>query len=146
MPTPEIALESALLAEQLRPVVLRLQRQLRRETQGHGVSALHVTLLAEILREPGVGVSSLAQRECMSTPSMSSHVKQLEADGLLTRTADLHDDRRRVGLFVTPQGKKLLENVRKLRTDWLASRLAGLPASARAALAAAVEPMASLSE
>lgn len=133
-----VSTESMELAALLRPAVLRLNRQLRRETQGLGVSPLMVLLLSAIKKEPGIGVNDLADRENMRASSMSRHVKQLEAAGFVRRDQTLHTDKRRVGLAITPQAERLIDDVRRLRTDWLARRVAALPAEARAALSQAV--------
>jgi DNA-binding MarR family transcriptional regulator len=48
--------------------------------------------------------------------------------------------------MLTPQGVQALNDIRRLRTDWLAVRLSVLTANERAALAAAVTPLARLVE
>lgn len=141
LPTPE-AID---LADKLRPVVLRLNRQLRRETQTAGVSPLMVLLLSAIDKHPGIGVNDLASRENMRAASMSSHIKQLEAAGYIRRDQTLHSDKRRVGLVVTPQARELVAEVRRLRTDWLAKRIAALAPESRAALSAAADALLQLS-
>lgn len=138
--------ESIDLAAQLRPAILRLNRLLRRETQAFGVSPLMVMLLSTIDKEPGIGVNDLANRENMRAASMSSHVKQLEAAGYIQRDQTLHTDKRRVGLAVTPEGRRLVAEVRKRRTDWLAGRVATLDPDDRAALARAVGALRHLGE
>ena len=65
------------LANALRPVVLKINRELRRELHSIGVSAGQVSLLVQIRNSPGIGVSELAERERMSTPGMSGHVERL---------------------------------------------------------------------
>ena len=60
------------LAELLRPALLRVARRLRQEASKAGLSALDVLLLVEIKRQPGVGVSDLADAEQMSRPAMST--------------------------------------------------------------------------
>ncbi|HWA63983.1 MAG TPA: MarR family transcriptional regulator [Caulobacteraceae bacterium] len=129
------------LAEQLRPALLRASRQLRREAQRAGVSALDAQLLGVVKKHPGIGVSALADHEHMTRPSMSSHVKRLEAAGWIGRDAVSDADRRRVGLRLTAKGAKALEAIRRRRNDWLAARLATLAPAARVALAAAAEPL-----
>jgi DNA-binding MarR family transcriptional regulator len=129
------------LAEQLRPALLRASRQLRRAAQRAGVSALDAQLLNSVKKEPGIGVGALADREQMTPPSMSSHVKRLERAGWIVRDAASAGDRRRFGLRLTPDGAKALEAIRRRRNDWLASRLAALTALERADLAAAVAPL-----
>lgn len=136
MPSPP----PADLADALRPVILRLSRHLRREAQRLGASALDAQLLAILKKTPGAGVSELAEREQISKPAMSAHVKRLEEAGWIARD-DSHDDKRRVGLVVTKAGLKALEDIRKLRNDWLAAKLAELSPAEREALAAALGPL-----
>ncbi|MFO1015183.1 MAG: MarR family transcriptional regulator [Caulobacteraceae bacterium] len=126
------------LAENLRPALLRVSRQLRREAQRAGASALDAQLLNAIKKNPGIGLSDLAELEQMAKPSMSSHVKRLETAGWVAKTGSDCDDRRRVGLTLTPKGQKAMEAIRRQRNDWLAARLAGLSPEARAALTAAL--------
>jgi len=129
------------LAEELWPALLRASRQLRREAQKAGVSALDAQLLTVITKHPGIGMAELADREQMTRPSMSGHVKRLEGAGWIGRDPVRADDRRRVGLRLTASGAKALDAIRRRRNDWLAARLAALAPEARAALAAAAEPL-----
>lgn len=126
------------LADALRRALLRLSRKLRRESQALGPSPLDAMLLGAVRKKPGVGVSELADVERMSRPSMSAHVKRLEASGWLTRQAPDNDDRRRVGLILTPVGVKALDAIRRRRNDWLAKELSALSPDARVALAGAI--------
>ncbi len=113
--------DSVALANRLRPVVLRLARQLRREIHSLGVTGGQVSLLHAIEREPGITASELAERERVSAPGMSGHLVRLEAAKLIERTRA--SDRRRIGLSVTAEGRKVLRSVRQRRTAWLAKRL-----------------------
>jgi DNA-binding MarR family transcriptional regulator len=116
-----VANDSVALANRLRPVVLRLARQLRREIHSLGVTGGQVSLLHAIEREPGITASELAERERVSAPGMSGHLVRLEAAKLIERTRA--SDRRRIGLSVTAEGRKVLRSVRQRRTAWLAKRL-----------------------
>src|SRR5437868_15073575 len=89
------------LANSLRPVLLKLNRELRRELHSIGVSAGQVSLLVQIRSNPGIGVTELAERERMSAPGMSGHVERLVKAGLVERSRGEGGDRRRVGLTVT---------------------------------------------
>jgi DNA-binding MarR family transcriptional regulator len=129
------------LAEALRPSLLLVSRRLRREAHKAGISALDAQLLGIIKKTPGIAASALADVEQMSRPSMSGHVKRLEAAGWIVRDAAAEPDRRRVGLRLTPAGVAALNAIRQRRNDWLAERLDGLSGRERAALAAAAEPL-----
>ena len=110
------------IAEELRPALLRLARNVRRETEALGVTSHQVTLLWLVRSSPGLSLRELAAQEGISAPSLSGHVDRLESAGLLRRIRST-DDRRRVGLELTEQGRALLKRVRARRTTWLAKRL-----------------------
>jgi DNA-binding MarR family transcriptional regulator len=131
------------LANRLRPALLRLNRELRRETASLGVTGGQATLLYLISRSPGAGVRELAAREGMSAAGMSGHVDRLEAAGLVRRVPST-DDRRRVGLELTEGGVRMLRAVRRRRTAWLAQRLGRLDPDELEALEAALGPLARL--
>jgi DNA-binding MarR family transcriptional regulator len=141
MPVTEA--DTLTLAERLRPALLRLGRELRRETRAVGVSPEQVSLLVAIKYAPGIGVGELAAQEHVSAPAMSNHVDRLERDGLAIRTP-IPDDKRRVGLTLTAEGQRLLRRVRSRRTAWLVSRLGKLDPDELAAIEAAVEPLSRL--
>ena len=128
------------LADALRPAILRVSRRLRQEAQKAGLSAQDALLLGHIRKNPGVGVSALAESERTSKPTMSAHIKRLEAAGLVARADDAADGRRS-GLTVTPAGTRKLEIIRRERNDWLAARLARLSPAERAAVEAACAPL-----
>jgi DNA-binding MarR family transcriptional regulator len=128
------------LAAALRPALLRVSRRLRQEAGKLGLSAQDAMLLGAIRKAPGIGVSELAEAEQTSRPTMSSHVKRLEAAGWLVRRADAEDGRR-AGLAVTAAGARQIEAIRRRRNDWLAARLARLTPDERHRLAAAAEPL-----
>ena len=134
--------DTTTLANRLRPVLVKLNRELRREIHSLGVTGSQVSLLALIRRDPGVGVRELAARERMSAPGMSKSVARLESAGLVARTE--LPDRRRVGLALTPAGERVLRSVRSRRTAWLAERLRGLSDDELAAVDAAIEPLTEL--
>ena len=127
-------------ANLLRPVLLRLSRELRQETEQLGVTSRQVTLLWLIRGNPGMSLRELAAEERISAPALSGHVDRLEKAGLLARVRD-ESDRRRVGLALTEDGERLLRRVRARRTTWLADRLRGLDDDELAAIEAAIEPL-----
>jgi DNA-binding MarR family transcriptional regulator len=140
---PKTAIDTLAVADRLRPVLLRVGRELRREAREVGVSPEQVSLLVAIKRSPDIGVRELAARERVSPPAMSNHVDRLERAGLVARTPSL-DDRRRVGLTLTGEGRRVLRRVRSRRTAWLSSRLGELTPEELAAVEAAVEPLSRL--
>jgi DNA-binding MarR family transcriptional regulator len=138
-----IATDTVAVADALRPVLLRVGRELRREARAVGISAEQVSLLGAIKYTPGVGIRDLAARERISAPALTKHVDRLERDGLVVRTPS-PDDGRRIGLALTEEGQRVLRRVRSRRTAWLATRLRGLDADELAAVEAAIEPLSHL--
>lgn len=128
------------LAEGLRPALLRVSRRLRQEASRAGLSAQDALLLGAIQKRPGIGVSELAELDQTSKPTMSSHVKRLEAAGWIERRGDVQDARR-AGLVVTSSGARQIEAIRRLRNDWLTARLSRLSPDERDRLSAAVAPL-----
>src|ERR1700758_3639179 len=120
---PKTSIDTVALADVLRPVLLQVGRELRREARAVGVSPEQVALLVSIKYAPGIGLRELAARERVSPPAMTKHVDRLERDGLVERTQS-ENDRRRVGIRLTDEGQRLLRRVRSRRTAWLAQRLA----------------------
>jgi len=142
MPTA-IAADPTVLANRLRPVLLQLNRQLRREIHSLGVTGGQVSLLVQIKYHPGIGIRELAALERMSVPGMSKFISRLEDAGLVQR-APVVGDQRRVGLTLTSAGQKVLRSVKSKRTAWLASRLRDLDPDELEAIDAAIEPLAHL--
>jgi DNA-binding MarR family transcriptional regulator len=117
------------IANRLRPVLLRLARELRREIHSLGVTGGQVSLLSQVKHNPGITASELAERERVSAPGMSGHLVRLEAAGLIERKRA--NDRRRIGLYLTSEGAKVLRSVRSRRTAWLSARLERLEPAER---------------
>jgi DNA-binding MarR family transcriptional regulator len=132
-------LDAMAVADRLRPTLLHLARELRREKIG-GVSPQQVGLLVSIKYSPGITVGELASEERVSTAAMSKRVTRLERDGLVERTPS-DTDRRCTGLSLSDEGQRTLRRVRSRRTAWLASRLGLLTADELTAVGSAVDAL-----
>jgi len=140
----QVVNDSLSLANELRPVLLRLARRVRRESHELGVTAGQATLLSVIGDQPGITGRELAEHEGVTAPGMSASLDRLEAAGLIVRTRAA--DRRRVEVTLSPEGSRVLRSVRRKRTVWLAERLEELSDEEREAIDAAIEPLARLLE
>jgi DNA-binding MarR family transcriptional regulator len=141
----DVTVSATTAADELRPVVLRLSRELRRETERFGVTPRQATLLWLVRKSPGLSLRELAELERISPPALSGHVDRLERAGLVER-ARATTDRRRVGLLVTPVGERLLRRIRARRTTWLAERLERLEADELETISAALPALRRLVE
>jgi DNA-binding MarR family transcriptional regulator len=133
------------VAAELRPVLMRLARELRREAHTLGVTGSQVALLFQLKRSPGLGVRELAAQERVSPAAMSGAVARLERLGLVDRTPH-PTDRRRHGLSVSADGERVLRSVKSRRTAWLAARLRELAPAELTAVARAAAPLRKLVE
>jgi len=140
MPVLATATDPVTVANRLRPVLLKLNRHLRREIHSLGVTGGQASLLFTIQRQPGIGVRELAALEGMSAPGMSKYVGRLEAAGLIVREPS-DEDRRRIGLRVSPEGERVLRSVKSRRTAWLAARLKELSEAELETVDAAIESL-----
>jgi DNA-binding MarR family transcriptional regulator len=140
MSTTTLTADPVTVANQLRPVLLKLNRQLRREIHSLGVTGGQAALLFTIQAHPGIGIRELAALERMSPPGMSKYVGRLEQAGLVAREPS-GADRRRIGLHVTAEAERALRSVKSRRTAWLAARLRGLSDAELRAVDAAIEPL-----
>jgi DNA-binding MarR family transcriptional regulator len=114
MPT-KTALDSGLLASELRLEIGRLVRRLRAE---QGFPVHHLAVLGRLDREGPQSIGDLARAERVRPQSMAQTVSDLEAEGLLARTPD-PGDRRRAIVALTDQGSEALLAQRRQREGWL---------------------------
>ncbi|MFF2146740.1 MarR family winged helix-turn-helix transcriptional regulator [Kitasatospora sp. NPDC058190] len=140
--TPDTA-----LAEEFSALMVGIQRMLRRRLrQGLEQPRLRgaqVELLRLVTDSPGLRVSDAAQELCLAGNSVSTLVNQLVAQDLLRREAD-PGDRRAALLYATGQAKERIEAWRSRRRALVGELVAALPEQERAALAAAVPALRSL--
>src|SRR5918992_5670459 len=126
----EVTLSPELVADDLRPVLLRLARELRKETEQLGVTARQATLLWLVKRRPGLSLAELAAEEGISPPALSGYVDRLERAGLLERVRP-SKDRPRVGAPLTDFVGQLVSLagswMQNIALAWLVLELSGSP-------------------
>jgi len=138
-------LDPAAVANRLRPVLMKLGRELRREVHVLGVTGGQVALMIQIRKHKGISAGELAARERISPAAMSGYIDRLQKAGLVRRLPD-ESDRRRQSLELTEEADRVLRSVRSRRTAWLATRLTHLSPAELAAVDAAIDPLLGLLE
>lgn len=118
-----------------------------RELAGTRVSGSQLAALLVVEADEGVNLRGLAGRLRMILSSASRLCDRLVAAGLLEREPG-RTDRREIALYLTPVGRSLLAELRRVRRERLAEIMSRMPPAGRAALlrglaafaAAATEP------
>lgn len=111
-----------LTATDLRMATFRLARRLRCARAADMMSDTQLAVLAELRMNGRRTISTLAERERVTAPSMTSIVNGLEEQGYVARTPD-EDDRRRVQVDITPAGVEIVVETIRRRDVLLADML-----------------------
>lgn len=121
-------------------------RRIRAEMRTAGTGSLTVPQLRALLyvrRNPGTGLTPLAEHLGMTAPGASGMVDRLVRTGLVDRITD-PDERRRIQLRLTPDGIELVGRAHLLVRSRLSADLAHLSPAELGRLAAALEVLAGL--
>jgi DNA-binding MarR family transcriptional regulator len=128
----------AVLAEQLRVTVSRLNRRLRDEGNFGDFTPSQSRVLVLLERIGPATVTALAEAEGMRPQSMSGIVSALKAAGMVEGTPDPNDGRQTV-LSLTDKCRTTVAAARAAKQDWLFRTLQSkLTAAEQQQLAAAV--------
>lgn len=123
MTSPDDSLH--LTATELRMATFRLARRLRCARAADSMSDAQLAVLADLRMNGRRTVSTLAERERVTAPSMTHTINGLEEQGYVTRAVD-EDDRRRVQVEITDAGAELVVETIRRRDVLLADMLAEL--------------------
>lgn len=138
------AVNAEWVADRLHSAAIHLLRRLRAEDAASGISPSRLSALSVIVFGGPVTVGELAEREQVQPPTISRMVRELEQQGMVTRSADPNDARVQ-WLSATPLGRRLLERGRARRVAKLARDLRELSPAERRTLAHAVEVLEGIS-
>jgi DNA-binding MarR family transcriptional regulator len=128
-------------------VIGRLHRRLRPTDAGAraGLTPTRISLLNTIDRLGPLRLSELAGEEAINPTMLSRIVADLAEDGLIDRIQDPQDKRAAL-VATTKQGRKLIERMRRERTDVVSVALAALSARDQAQLVKALPALEKLAE
>jgi DNA-binding MarR family transcriptional regulator len=90
-----------------------------------GVSPAQMTLLAQIVQDPGCGVQDVAEQLGLSAPTVSVGMNKLEENGLVKREPH-PTDKRAVQFFTTAQGQSMHDRFSAARLQKFKRLLSGL--------------------
>ncbi|MFS0910581.1 MarR family transcriptional regulator [Microbacterium sp. 179-I 3D2 NHS] len=109
-------------ATDLRLATFRLARRLRCARATDSMSDTQLAVLADLRMNGRRTISTLAERERVTAPSMTNIVNLLEEQGFVVRTPD-DDDRRRVQVDITEAGVAIVAETIRRRDELLADML-----------------------
>ncbi|MGA3217590.1 MAG: MarR family transcriptional regulator [Acidimicrobiales bacterium] len=125
------------IAAELRFVLARLVRLLRRHASADGLAHPLQSALAVLDHEGPLSPTELAEHEGVAKPSVTPVLAALEAEALVSRRPHAHDGRQCV-IIITEKGRAALAQERDKKHAWLAVRLAELDPDDRSTLALAL--------
>jgi DNA-binding MarR family transcriptional regulator len=129
---------AAALATSLRDGIVRLNRRLRQVRPVGELTQTQLSALTSLEFAGSMTPRELAEAERVQPPTLTKILAKLEERGLVERTPH-PTDRRQVVLSETAEGRRVFAEQRRVKDEWLAKRLADLPAADRETLAAAAE-------
>ncbi|QPH41659.1 MarR family winged helix-turn-helix transcriptional regulator [Pedobacter endophyticus] len=115
---------STLIASQLRTVLARLNRKLRKLSPSNTVLSQTERSVLVLLEQHDYMLSAeLAGIEKITPQSMGALLNHLDELKLISKTAS-ESDRRKIHISLSESGKQMLEQVRHERDEWLSKALA----------------------
>ncbi|WP_337001801.1 MULTISPECIES: MarR family winged helix-turn-helix transcriptional regulator [unclassified Microbacterium] len=111
-----------LTATDLRMATFRLARRLRCARADGSMSDAQLAVLADLRMNGRRTISTLAERERVTAPSMTNTINGLEEQGFVVRIPD-EDDRRRVQVEITEAGAEIVVETIRRRDELLADML-----------------------
>jgi DNA-binding MarR family transcriptional regulator len=134
-------------ATRLRATVGRIHRRLRPTAAGAaaGLTPTRISLLSTIARLGPIRLSDLAAEEGINPTMLSRIVGDLGEGGLIERIGD-PGDRRAALVEATREGRRVIERMRRERTDVLSVALESLSPSERRQLERALPALERLAE
>ena len=113
----------AAIAAELRAAFGNLKRRMRLQGGQNNLTSSQVAVILRLEKDGPSTVSSLARAEGMRPQSMSAVIAALQAMGFVAGFADPHDGRKTL-MSITKTCRKLIDNGRAARQDWLTQAIA----------------------
>jgi DNA-binding MarR family transcriptional regulator len=133
-----MSIERQEVADRLHSASLHLIRVVRAVDAAMGLSPARASVMSILVFGGPRTVGGLASAEGVRSPTMTSILNGLEADGFVRRARDRHDARQIV-VHATPKGRRVLQQGRARRVERLESLLSDLGRSDLALLDQASE-------
>ena len=111
------------LSTSLRTLISALHKGLRKQSySANSYSMTEMETIGHLLRNASLSPSELAALTRIKTQSISQILKKLEEQGIIRKTPS-KDDRRKTGVSLTAEGKKMVDKIKYDRDEWLKERI-----------------------
>nr|WP_026162400.1 MarR family transcriptional regulator [Corynebacterium ulceribovis] len=114
-----------LLANEIRPMLTRLELLYTRVSQESSISRAQLSIMSTLADVGPCRISQIAQTESIRMPTASNAIHQLEKLGMVTRVRDV-EDRRGVQVKLTDKGHEELNRVGAERNRLFRALFTGL--------------------
>ncbi|GAA4537387.1 MarR family winged helix-turn-helix transcriptional regulator [Pseudonocardia xishanensis] len=118
----DIAPSALRASQEIRTVVGRLRRRLRKVDTGGGLSPSQTAVFTRLAKDGDSSASVLAAAEGIRPQSMATILAALEAQGLIERRPDPEDGRRQL-ITLSAAGRERAAGDREARREWMARQL-----------------------
>jgi DNA-binding MarR family transcriptional regulator len=125
------------------PLVMRTMRGKLRERRAADISVPQFRAMAYINRNEGASLSVLSTHIGLTLPSMSKLIDGLVSRSLISRTSH-SEDRRKVCLSLTPQGRAELNSAYGHTQKYIAEKMSGLAEEDLKAISRAMQVLSEL--
>lgn len=135
-------MDNSKISSSLRSAISLLHKRLRKQMYStESYSITEITTLGRLYRQDQLLPSELAAMAKVKTQSMSQILKKLEKQNVIVRTP-CETDKRKTFISLTETGRKLVEQTRYERDEWLTNAIRkNLSRDERRTLMRAVEIM-----
>ncbi len=127
----------------IRRITRAIDLQSRKLVQSHGLTGPQALIMKEVSRVDGITAGELARNVSLSQATITDIVKRLESRGLLQRER-CGEDKRRINVKLTEQGRVLMEESPLLLQEQFAKRFSELKDWEQSQLLYAVQRLANL--
>jgi DNA-binding MarR family transcriptional regulator len=127
----------------LRRVIRAIDIRSRQLSKNFGLTGPQLMVMQSVGKEPGVMVRQVADDINLSPATVTSILDRLEGKDLIQRVRST-EDKRRVGLFLTDSGRKLLENAPLPFQEHFTNRFSQLQEWEQSQMVATMQRMASM--
>jgi len=137
--TPTVRRATAVaVAVSLREAINRVNRRLRQTRPVGDLTIAQISALQSLDAAGALTPRELAEAERVQPPTMTRIIARLDERGLIARTPHPTDGRQAI-LSASAEGRRLIEEYRRMRDEWLAQRLLKLTGEERDTLQRAAE-------